>query len=119
MSDLAGNDIAEQLPAFAVEFHQLHLLDRKEVVRAGADLDAGQQHFAGKILQARGLLHHILPREIVTALLENLNHGLRRGIAIDVIVVGLVAVREILVHEGQPGLDPTAGRSDPSDRRSR
>src|SRR6202158_546430 len=106
MSHLAGDDIAEQLPAFAIELHQLHLLDRKEIVRAGVDLDPRQQHIDGKILQVCGLLHHILARKIVTALFQNLDHGLRRRIAVDVVVVGLVAVREILVHEGCPGLDP-------------
>jgi hypothetical protein len=30
MPDFAGDDIAEQLPALAVELHQLHLLDRKK-----------------------------------------------------------------------------------------
>ncbi|MBR1247847.1 hypothetical protein JQ609_12970 [Bradyrhizobium sp. AUGA SZCCT0169] len=33
MPNLTRDDIAEQLPAYAVELHQLHLLDRKEVVR--------------------------------------------------------------------------------------
>ena len=31
--DLAGDDVAEQLPALAVELHQLHLLDREKVSR--------------------------------------------------------------------------------------
>ncbi len=38
--DLAIDDLAEQFPRFPVEAHQLHLLDRKEVVRAGVDLDS-------------------------------------------------------------------------------
>ena len=77
----------------------------KKSLAAGVDLDAGQQHVAGEILQARGLLHHVLAREVVAALLQHLHHGLRRRIAIDVVDVGLVAVREIFVHEGKPGLD--------------
>ena len=32
MPDLAGDDVAEHLPRFAVELHQLHLFDREEVV---------------------------------------------------------------------------------------
>jgi hypothetical protein len=33
VADLAGDDVAEQLPAFAVEPHELHLLDREVIVR--------------------------------------------------------------------------------------
>ena len=35
------HDRAEQLPAFAVELHHLHLLVDAVVVRPGVDLDAG------------------------------------------------------------------------------
>ena len=38
------NHLAKQLPGLAVELHQLHLLDRREVVRSGRDGDARQQH---------------------------------------------------------------------------
>src|SRR5258707_1058194 len=69
MPDLAVDDLAEQAPAFAIEFHQLHLFDREKIPGAGVDPDTGQQHFTGEVVQARGLLHHVLPREIVTALL--------------------------------------------------
>src|SRR5262249_10338296 len=44
VADLAGDDIAEQAPGLAVELHELHLLDREEVIRAGVDLDSGQHH---------------------------------------------------------------------------
>jgi len=45
-----------------------------------------------EVLQAGGLFHDILAREIVTALFENLLHGLRLNVAIDVVRIQLVAV---------------------------
>src|SRR5450759_5761501 len=50
VADLAGDDIAEQPPRLTVELHQLHLFDREKIIRAGGDLDAGQQHLARKVL---------------------------------------------------------------------
>src|SRR5258706_14931558 len=44
VSDLAADDVTEQLPALAVEFHQLYLLNREKVISAGVELDAGQHH---------------------------------------------------------------------------
>src|SRR3981189_33525 len=57
--DVGADDVAEQLPLVALELHQLQLADRSEIVRAGVDLDARQQHFGTKVLQVRGLLHNI------------------------------------------------------------
>jgi murein DD-endopeptidase MepM/ murein hydrolase activator NlpD len=42
--DLTVDHLAEQLPGCAVELHQLHLFDRKEIVSAGVGLDARQHH---------------------------------------------------------------------------
>jgi len=36
VADLVVDDVAEQLPGLAVELHQLHLFDRKVIIRASA-----------------------------------------------------------------------------------
>jgi len=41
VTDLASEDLAEQFPGLAIEFHQLHLLDRKEVIGSRIDLMPG------------------------------------------------------------------------------
>src|SRR5690242_18832190 len=46
VADFSGQDVAEQMPGLAVELHQLHLLDRKEIIRRGVDLDTRQHHVA-------------------------------------------------------------------------
>jgi len=46
LDSIAGDNVAEPLPSLAVEFHELHLFDRKKVVWTRIDLDAGQQHVA-------------------------------------------------------------------------
>ncbi len=101
-ADLAGDDPVHQSVGGAVELHQLQLLHREEVAGAGVDGDARQQHAEREILQVGGLLHHVGAGEIIAALLEHLNHGLGRGVAIDGVAAGLVAVREVLVHERGP-----------------
>src|SRR6266403_5386627 len=37
--DVAADDVAEALPGLALEFHELHRGDRREVSGAGIDLD--------------------------------------------------------------------------------
>jgi hypothetical protein len=104
-----AEDGADGLPTRAVETLHLHLLDREEVGCTGIDLDARQYHAGLQILEVRGFLHHVLARERVAALLENLNERLRHGIAVDGKARGLVAVGKVLVHEGQPA-QPMASR---------
>ena len=69
-------DLAEQGPPLAVEPGELLLLDRGEVGRARVDLDAGQQQRQLEVLEVRRLLHDVLAREVVAALLEHLGHRL-------------------------------------------
>src|SRR5216683_3700638 len=76
-ADIGADDVAEQVPLLAVEFHQLKLADRREIIRAGIDLDAGQQDFGPEILQVSRLLHDVFASEIVAAHLKNLHQGLR------------------------------------------
>src|ERR1019366_3977446 len=82
-ADVAADDIAEQLPPLALEALQLKLADRGEDGRRGVDLDAGQQDFGAEILEACGLLHDVFAGEVVAALLQHLNQGLRDAIADD------------------------------------
>src|SRR5581483_1344762 len=67
----------------------------------GVDLDPGQQHFAPEVLQVGGLFHDVLAREIVAALLEHLDHGLRDGVTDDDRTIELVGFRKILGQEIQ------------------
>ena len=80
LADLATDDIAEQFPSLALEFPELHLLDRGEVSRAGVDRDAGQEPFQLQTLDARRLLHDIRAGKIVAACLQYMDHGLRDGV---------------------------------------
>src|SRR5262245_38855282 len=66
--------LAEQHPALAVELGELFLLDRREVGRARVDLDARQQEWQLEVLDVRGLLHDVLARQVVAALLDHVRH---------------------------------------------
>src|SRR3984957_20140156 len=82
VAQIVGDDGAEQVPLLALEPHHLQLLDRGEVGRPGVDLDARQQRVGLEILQARRLLHDVLAREIVAALLQHLHQRLRDAVAV-------------------------------------
>src|SRR5271167_4771517 len=69
-----AEDVAELLPTRAVEGGELRLADRAEIVGRGINLDARQQHRQFEVLQVSRLLHDVVPRQVVTALLEHLNH---------------------------------------------
>src|SRR5262249_57393439 len=72
---LAGVDqFAEDCPALAVELGELLLLDGGKVCRARVDLDPRQEERQLDVLDVRRLLHDVLPREIVAALLQDLRH---------------------------------------------
>src|SRR6266581_1387026 len=60
--DFAAKHWPEQLPCRALESPQLYLLDRREIDRAGVNLDAGQQVRGSEVLQVCGLLHLVLAR---------------------------------------------------------
>ena len=72
---LAADHRPEALPACAVEFLHLQLLERVEAGRRGVDGDARQQHVEVD-LQIGGLLHDVLAREVITALFEHLHERL-------------------------------------------
>src|SRR5215831_14545256 len=81
-AERAGQHRADQLPTLAVEALHLHLLDRIEIVGAGVDRDARQQHAELEVMQVGGLLHHIGAREVVAALPEHLHERLRDRVAV-------------------------------------
>src|ERR1700736_2488804 len=105
-ADVAADDIAEQHPALALELHQLKLADRGEVGRRSVDADAGQQHLGAEVLEVSGLLHDVFTGQVVAALFQYLNHGLRDGEADLDRAVELVAFREILGEEVEEFFHP-------------
>ena len=59
-------DLAETLPLFAVETHELHLFDRHMVVRRRINLDAGQKHWQFEVSDRIGLLVNVLRTQVVS-----------------------------------------------------
>src|SRR3954453_2021934 len=91
-ADVGADHVSEQLPLLALELLELKLADRREIGRRGVDLDARQQRLGAEVLQARRLLYDVLAREIVAALLQDLNQRLGHGIADEGALIELVAV---------------------------
>src|SRR5919204_4887744 len=101
---LVRDHLAEELELLAIEALELHRFDRREVARTGADGDAREQRLDAEALQTRRLLHDVLARERVAALLEHLLERGRHRVAVDVERVARVAVRVVLGHELAPRL---------------
>jgi arylsulfatase A-like enzyme len=97
---IGAHDRAEPLPGLALEAGQLQLPDRREVGRAGVDLDAGQQAVEFHILQAGGLLHDVFAGQIVAASLQALRDCLRIDVAGQRDEVVGAVVRGPFLHEG-------------------
>ena len=57
----SADDTTDHRPPRAIEPLQLHLLDRRVVVRRGIQSDARQQHWNRNILQVGRLLQHVSP----------------------------------------------------------
>src|ERR1700754_1411064 len=70
---VSRDHIAEQHVTLTVEANQPHLLDRTEVRGTGLQPDSRQQERRRQI-EVGGLVHDVLPRQIVAALSENLYH---------------------------------------------
>src|ERR1700682_2236877 len=64
---IPGLQLAEPLPLLAGKAHDLHLLDRNVIGRAGVDLDARQHHRQFHVLDGVSLLEDILGCKIVAA----------------------------------------------------
>src|SRR5690348_4821016 len=77
-ADSGAEKLAEHLEPLAVEALQQHLLHRLVVVRAGVHVDALEQHRRMELLEVGGLLHDVLARQHVAALLQDLHHRLAR-----------------------------------------
>src|SRR5258708_12660002 len=63
-ADIGADDVAEQVPLLAVEFHQLKLADRREIIRAGVDLDAAHHDFGPELLPPPRLIHDVFPHHL-------------------------------------------------------
>jgi len=66
--------------------------------------DAGQEHRQLQLMDAGRLLHHVIAGEIIAALPEHGDHGLRRRVAIDGRDIGHIARCVVSLHPGQPFL---------------
>jgi transposase len=97
--DFAAEHGAEKFPGFALESSKLHLLDRREIDRAGVDGVPGNGLVGPEFLQVCRLLHHVLACEIVTALLQHLNKYLGHIEACYQQAISPVAFAEILGEE--------------------
>lgn len=53
-------------PALIFEFGELNLLDRRVVLKAGADQQSRQEHGRNKVSYIRRLSHHVLAAEIIS-----------------------------------------------------
>src|SRR6476659_3841351 len=104
-SNLPANCGPKQFTVFTVESRHLHLLDGEIVGRAGVDLDARQQQPEFEVLEVGRLPHDVLAGELVAALLEHLNHGLRCQITVDTERARFISLRKILIHESGPFFD--------------
>jgi hypothetical protein len=71
----------------------LGLPDWRKIGLAGIDRDAGQQHRQLEMLQAGRLLHHVFAGQLIAALLQHLNGCRGNRLAVDGLLIGLVATR--------------------------
>src|SRR5215467_14434357 len=77
--ELAAQHRTEQRPPLAVKPRHLDLLDRRKIGRAGVDLDPGEQHWHGEVVQVGCLFHYVLPGQVIAALLQHLHQSLTEG----------------------------------------
>src|ERR671931_2523137 len=103
---LVRDHLAEELELLAVEALELHRFDRREVARAGADGDAREQRLDAEAFQTRCLLHDVLARERIAALLEHLLKRRRHRVAVDVERIAEITIGVVLGHELAPRLHP-------------
>src|SRR5882672_11445854 len=103
-ADVGADDVAEALPGFALESHELQLRERSEIGGAGVNLDAGQQAAEFKVLDARGLLHDVFAGEIVAAVLQHVHEALRDGVGVHHRKIGAISFRIVFIQERIPGL---------------
>src|SRR6266702_8012212 len=105
LTTLAGaDDVAETIPAVAIETHELQLRKRRKVGGAGIDLDARQQAEGCEVLDAGRLLHHVGARQIVAAGLQHVHETLGYDVAVHHVDVGAIGLGIVFVEEFIPGL---------------
>ena len=98
----AASHRAEVLPLAVGEAHHPHLLDRRMIQRAGIEQDARHHHGKLQPLQPAGLPHDVLARQIVAAVLQDLDESPADQIAEDGLAVGLAHARDVALHESAP-----------------
>src|SRR5439155_8715133 len=103
-ADIGADDVAEPLPGFALEPHQLKLGKRGKVGGAGIDLDPGQQATELKPSYVGRLPHDVLAREIVATLLQYVDQRLGNCVAVNNRSIRAICFREVFVQEFIPGL---------------
>src|SRR6185312_3442691 len=102
--NLLADNLAKQHPPLAIKPRQLYLLDWIEVRGAGGYPDPWEEHRNFQILQPRRLSHDVFVGKVITALLENMSHGLRSRIRVNVGAVFDVTFRIIFLHPVVPKL---------------
>src|SRR5258707_453927 len=108
LSASALHQLAEQDPAVAPKLHHVELIDRRIVRRAGVYGNAWQQDVRFYAPQTGGLLHDILPRQIVSALAQNVFQRLRLAVSKHEDRIGLVDTRHVFIQECEVTLLPTS-----------
>src|SRR5437762_800579 len=97
-------DLPETLPLLAIEAHELHLLDRRMVVRCGIDLDAGQEHWQLEVFDRIGLLVNVLRAQVVSGGFEHVFKSHCEIVPEYIVLVANISVWRILCHELAPVL---------------
>src|SRR5690348_6696334 len=97
---LGADDVPKEMPGFALKLLQPELLDRSKVGCACLDRYARQQAVQLQALNTGSVLHDILTRQIITALLQHIRHGLSYRVAIDHERVVTVCFGIVFVEKG-------------------
>jgi hypothetical protein len=91
-------------PSDAIELHELHLVKAAIICRAGIYPDSRQEERILYVVTIGSYMHHVFACEIVAALLEKVDYGLRKSIAVScksviqiaLWIIGLPKRKEVL-----------------------
>ena len=70
-------------PSDAIELHELHLVKAAIICRAGIYPDSRQEERILYVVTIGSYMHHVFAREIIAALLEEIDCALRKSIAVN------------------------------------
>ena len=79
----------------------MQLFEHKITGRACIGLDALKEDRRPEIPQVRGLLHHVVARQFIAALLENLHNCLRDPVAVSEVQITPIRARHVFIEEGK------------------